>query len=247
MRQSNEDAVFAMVSPSENGNVLGLLIVADGMGGHQAGEIASRLSVDTIYDELKDLLEPRAHEGEHIPARHIKERLCLAIRQANTTIYNYAREHPTDAGNLGSTVTCAVMQGKLAVIANVGDSRTYHLGTNGLEQVTDDHSYVGELVRGGRLPAEAIYEHPQRGIVTRALGPRREVEIDVCARALSPGDRLLLCSDGLWEMVHDEDRIARVLREADRPDTAVQQLIEAANQEGGTDNISVVVGEISST
>jgi serine/threonine protein phosphatase PrpC len=246
MRQSNEDAVFAMVNPSENGNVLGLLIVADGMGGHQAGEIASRLAVDTIYDKLKDLLEPREHEGEHISTSDIKERLCLAIRRANTTIYNYACEHSADAGNLGSTVTCAVMQGKLAVIANVGDSRTYHLGTNGLEQVTDDHSYVAELVREGRLPAEAVYEHPQRGIVTRALGPRPEVEVDVCTRALSPGDRLLLCSDGLWEMVHDEDRIARILREANRPDTAVQQLIKAANQEGGADNIGVVVGEITS-
>lgn len=236
-----------MVNPSENGNILGLLIVADGMGGHQAGDIASRLAVDTIYDELKDLLEPCAHEaGEHISANGIRERLCLAIRQANMMIYNYAREHPDDAGNLGSTVTCVVMQGKLAIIANVGDSRTYHLGVNGLEQVTDDHSYVGELVREGRLPAEAIYEHPQRGVVTRALGPRREVEVDVRTRALSPGDRLLLCSDGLWEMVHDEDRIARILRRASQPDTAVQQLIEAANQEGGVDNIGVVIGEITS-
>jgi serine/threonine protein phosphatase PrpC len=257
VRGSNQDAVLAFVRPPEKGNALGLLIVADGMGGHQAGEIASLLVVETIYNALRESLAqdesgsaPPEEPGATTDApqqprpRDLEEHLRRAVEQANAAVYRYAQQHPEAAGDLGSTVTCAFVRGHQAIIANVGDSRTYHLSEDGLEQVTDDHSYVGELVRAGQLSTEDIYDHPQRSMITRALGQNPQVEVDVTRRVLAPGDRLLLCSDGLWEMVHGTDRLAQYLRETARPDIAAQRLLQAANEEGGKDNIGVVVGEL---
>jgi serine/threonine protein phosphatase PrpC len=256
IRGSNQDAVLAFVRPSGRGNALGLLVVADGMGGHQAGEIASLLVVETVYNALRESLaqdesgsappeEPGATDAPQQPLpRDLEERLRRAVEQANAAVYRYAQQHPEVAGNLGSTVTCAFVRGQQAIIANVGDSRTYHLSEDGLEQVTDDHSYVGELLRAGQISPEDIYDHPQRSMITRALGQNPQVQVDVTRRVLASGDRLLLCSDGLWEMVHGTDRLERYLCEAVRPDIAVQLLIQAANEEGGKDNIGVVVGEL---
>jgi serine/threonine protein phosphatase PrpC len=256
VRESNQDAVLAFVRSPEKGDTLGLLVVADGMGGHQAGEVASLLVVETVYNALRESLaqdesssappeEPGTTDAPQQPLpRDLEERLRRAVEQANAAVYRYAQRHPEAAGDLGSTVTCAFVHGQQAIIANVGDSRTYHLSEDGLEQVTDDHSYVGELLRAGQISPEDIYDHPQRSMITRALGQNPQVEVDVTRRVLASGDRLLLCSDGLWEMVRDTDRLERYLCEAVRPDIAVQLLIQAANEEGGADNIGVVVGEL---
>jgi PPM family protein phosphatase len=256
-RSINQDHVLAYVRPSEMGEALGLFVVADGMGGHQAGEVASRLAVDTIRNSLAWMLEQddlaatrpmvpiqeNGEEEELSTTAHLERRLELAVAEANQAIFNYAQENPVDAGNLGCTVTCAIIYGSDAVVANVGDSRTYLLSQGSLIQITDDHSYVGQLVREGHLHSDEIFDHPQRNVITRALGNQPQVRADIWSHSLAVGDRLLLCSDGVWEMIRDADEIAGKLQ-AEELETAVQQLVDAANGYGGADNIGVVVAEL---
>jgi serine/threonine protein phosphatase PrpC len=257
IRTINQDSVLAYVRPSDLGEAIGLLIVADGMGGHQAGDVASQLAVKTIRRHLAWLLD-EGDEGATviIPAlatadderevTKLEARLKLAIQEANAAIYEYAQENPSEAGNLGCTVTCAIVQGDSAVVANVGDSRTYYLGTEGLVQITDDHSYVGQLVRDGHLKPEEIYDHPQRNVITRALGSQLDITVDTWVCTLNDGDRLLLCSDGVWEMIQTPKEIESILKSEDLEE-AVSKMIDAANEYGGTDNIGVVVAEVSAS
>jgi PPM family protein phosphatase len=260
VRQLNEDAVLARVRPPESGISFGLFAVADGMGGHQAGEVASRLALETLHDRLSIFFDgtdagaaqsaaPVDSAEDTLPnvTSFLEERLRQAIVEANDVIYTYAQQHPDDAGNLGCTVTCALVQNDLAIIANVGDSRTYLLRDNALQQITEDHSYVGQLVRNGQLAPDEIYDHPQRNVVTRALGSQPEVEVDLWSYLLHAGDRLLLCSDGLWEMVRDPAVIARLLAANGDLETVADNLIAKANDEGGIDNIGVVVIELLET
>jgi protein phosphatase len=259
-RQINQDNVLAYVRPHKMGKPLGLLVVADGMGGHQAGEIASQLAVDTIRNSLSWMLEQDDDEATTpmpLPAvdkeaeekndaaytAHLEKRLELAIEEANKVIYTYAQENPVEAGNLGCTVTCAIVYGDVAIIANVGDSRTYLFRQGTLNQITDDHSYVGQLVREGLLEPEDIFEHEQRNVITRALGNRPAVTADLASWTLEVGDRLMLCSDGVWEMIRDPEEIAQMLT-CDELETAVERLIDSANAHGGADNIGVVVAEL---
>lgn len=261
-RSINQDNVLAYVRPDDMGKPLGLLVVADGMGGHQAGEIASHLAVETIRHSLSWMLEqddedatkpmpipnvdndPEIREkNEAAYTAHLEKRLELAIEEANKVIYNYAQENPVEAGNLGCTVTCAIIYGHVAIIANVGDSRTYLFRGGQLQQITDDHSYVGQLVREGLLQPEQIFDHDQRNVITRALGNRPAVTADLWSWNLEIGDRLLLCSDGVWEMIRDPEEMAAMLR-AEELETAVEKLIESANAYGGADNIGVVVAEL---
>lgn len=257
LRTINQDSVLALVRPNDMGDAFGLLIVADGMGGHQAGDVASQLAVETIRENLAWLLDdgnegatiiapsvPAPDKGER-EISQLEARLKLAIEAANNAIYKYAESNPTEAGNLGCTVTCAIVHGNTAVVANVGDSRTYYLGKDGLIQITDDHSYVGQLVRDGHLQVEEIYDHPQRNVITRALGSQLDVNVDTRICSLDHGDRLFLCSDGVWEMIQDPQEIEDILR-SDDLEVAVSQMIEAANGYGGTDNIGVVVAEVCS-
>lgn len=260
-RQINQDHVLAYVRPHNMGKPLGLLVVADGMGGHQAGEIASKLAVDTIRNTLSWMLEQDDDEATTplpVPGvnnkedeekndatytTHLEKRLELAIEEANKVIYNYAQENPVDAGNLGCTVTCAIIYGESAIIANVGDSRTYLFREGKLNQITDDHSYVGQLVREGLLDPDEIFDHDQRNVITRALGNRPVVHADLASWNLEAGDRLMLCSDGVWEMIRDPEEMARMLQ-VEELETAVEKLIDSANAYGGADNIGVVVAEL---
>ncbi len=257
LRAINQDSVLAYVRPDMLGEAIGLLIVADGMGGHQAGDVASQLAVETIRKNLSWLLD-EGDEGatvivpskkasdEEREATKLEARLILAIQEANNAIYEYSKTNPTDAGNLGCTVTCAIVQGDSAIVANVGDSRTYYLGKDGLVQLTDDHSYVGQLVRDGHLKEDEIYAHPQRNVITRALGSQPEVSVDTWICTLNDGDRLFLCSDGVWEMIQDSSEIEAILRNDDL-EKAVSEMIEKANEYGGTDNIGVVIAEVNSS
>lgn len=260
-RQINQDNVLAYVRPDDLGKPLGLLVVADGMGGHQAGEVASQLAVETIRNSLSWMLEQGDDEAttpmpmpslddENADEKndlaytaHLEKRLELAIEEANKVIYNYAQENPVEAGNLGCTVTCAIIYGNLAIIANVGDSRTYLFRGGKLNQITDDHSYVGQLVREGLLEPEEIFDHEQRNVITRALGNRPDVRADLASWPLETGDRLMLCSDGVWEMIRDPEEMAQMLQ-SDELETAVEELINLANAHGGADNIGVVVAEL---
>ena len=206
----------------------GLLIVADGMGGHEAGEVASHQAVEVIHRELS-----RADAAEELS----ESRLQQAVATANSEILQLARER---GNNMGTTVTVAQLRDDRLHVAQVGDSRAYLLRDGTLTQLTEDHSVVRELVAAGVLSPESAESHPARNVLTRALGQLDELEIDVTSRRVQPDDVLLLCSDGLTTMVTD-DEIRQVLLSSGRPRDAVEELVAQANARGGVDNITVIV------
>ena len=261
-RDLNEDRVWSQVCTSSEGKLSALLIVCDGMGGYLGGEHASFWAVEAIKQQLSNYFttkDPRATihlstaELEANPPDNqatakgmgdeLEARLQASIEKANQVVYQYAREKPKKAANSGTTVTLAFVQGSLALIANVGDSRTYLLRDHELRQVSVDHSLVASLVANGQIKPEEIYTHPQRNVIFRALGQKQRVQVDVFRERLEPGDILLLCSDGFWEMVQDPKLIVRLIEKAEDPKQACQTLIDAANAAGGEDNISVVVAK----
>jgi protein phosphatase len=216
-RRANEDNFFAR-SP--------LFVVADGMGGAQAGEVASRVAADAFVHGL-----PEGGTTE--------QRLATRVLEANSRIHTLAQEDRDRAG-MGTTLTAAYLDGEEIVVAHVGDSRAYLWREGELTRLTRDHSLVDELVRRGKLTEEEAAEHPQRSIITRALGPEPDVEVDTRTYRGQDGDVLLLCSDGLTSMI-SEQLIAGILRGADGIEAAGRELVDAANAAGGRDNITVVL------
>jgi PPM family protein phosphatase len=217
-RQGNEDNYFVRAP---------LFVVADGMGGAQAGEVASELAVRQFEGGLPDGREPA-------------EALVGLIQAANAQIHEQARTDAQRAG-MGTTVTAAYVAGDTVVVAHVGDSRCYLLRDGDLIRLTRDHSLVDELIRRGKLTEEQAESHPQRSVITRALGPEPEVEVDVEAFPARAGDVFLLCSDGLTSMVH-EPKLKPLLEEGDRSlEQMGRALIAAANEAGGRDNITVIL------
>ena len=207
-----------------------LFAVADGMGGAQAGELASRLAAASLKEFSRDRGEQSAAD---------------LVQEANARIYRRSREDPAAAG-MGSTITLALVDGAAGTVAlaHVGDSRAYLLRGGSLKQLTHDHSLVAELVRNGRLTEEEAENHPQRSVITRVLGTDPDVDVDTPTVAAEPGDLYVLCSDGLTAMLRD-DEILAVLEEADgEPERAARMLVAAANQAGGDDNITVVAFEV---
>jgi protein phosphatase len=261
-RDLNEDRVWSQVCTSSEGKLSALLIVCDGMGGYLGGEHASFWAVEAIKQQLSNYFttkDPRAtihlstaELETSLPnnqatakgmGNELEAQVLAAIEKANQVVYQYARQKPKKAANSGTTVTLAFIQGSLALIANVGDSRTYLLRDHVLRQVSVDHSLVASLVANGQIKPEEIYTHPQRNVIFRALGQKQRVQVDVFRERLEPGDILLLCSDGFWEMVQDPKLIVRLIEKAEDPKQACQTLIDAANAAGGEDNISVVVAK----
>jgi PPM family protein phosphatase len=216
-RSENEDSLFVRAP---------IFVVADGMGGAQAGEVASKAAADAFDRDLP------ADPPEHF--------LRETIEAANRRIHDLARADASRAG-MGTTITAAIVDaGKEEVaIGHVGDSRAYRLRRGKLERLTRDHSLVEEMRRKGQITDAQAEEHPQRSIITRALGPEPEVEVDVQTVPAAPGDVFLLCSDGLTTMV-DEERIAAVLSDAPSMREAVRTLIDEANGAGGRDNITAL-------
>jgi PPM family protein phosphatase len=272
-REQNEDKPYTLISEDSES---GLFIVADGMGGYQAGEVASKLAVEKISDALKTFFMPLSEQptvrltplseqetvklqptqpGEQTAAassqktrklpetpiaKNVEDALKAAIRQANKAILSYGEEQ-TSARGLGCTVTAAFVQDDTAYVANIGDSRTYLFRNGELAPLTRDHSLVARLVEAKQIEPEDVYTHPQRNLIYRSLGAgHKTVDPDVFHAHLQPGDSLLLCSDGLWEMVHDSD-LVRVLREQHDPQKACDILIDLANANGGEDNITAVI------
>jgi protein phosphatase len=259
LRSNNEDRVFEMVTNSSEGEPVGLFIVCDGVGGQAAGEVASHWAVETLRRNLRDLFAPgdpgatvllpetvQAETGRPQMTRgtQLAQRLTDAVQTANHVVYNYARAKPEQAGNTSATVSAAFVRGSLAVGANVGDSRAYVLRGTELTQVSRDHSMVAYLVSIGKLKPDEIYSHPQRNQIYRSLGAQPEVEVDTWRAQLEPGDMLLLCSDGLWEMVHSPRTLAGHMRSSPDLGQCAQALIDAANANGGHDNIGVVVVQL---
>jgi serine/threonine protein phosphatase PrpC len=259
-REMNEDCVYQKVVAASDENAMGLFIVADGMGGHLGGEVASYWAVETIKDSLNDLFAPRDPRGtvhlnpsemgnqratNRLDRDNLVYRVEAAVRRANDVVRDYARQRPGEASDAGTTVSLALIRGERALVANVGDSRTYLLREGQLRQISTDHSLVQRLIEAGQVRPDELYTHPQRSLIYRSLGNKDSVEVDTFALKLSPGDLLLLCSDGLWEMLHSPGKIAAIIRESPSLEAACQRLVAAANEAGGEDNIGVVVVRVS--
>jgi serine/threonine protein phosphatase PrpC len=216
-RRDNEDSAYARAP---------LFVVADGMGGAQAGEVASHIAVEVFEQGLPDGVNP-------------EERLAQRVREANRKIHEHSlAEHGREG--MGTTITAVWLEDSQVSIAHVGDSRAYLFRDGELRRLTQDHTLVDELVRRGKLTEEQAAEHPQRSIITRALGPEPDVDVDTLTYQVRAGDVLLLCSDGLTAMVAEE-RIGEILASAPTLEQAANQLIDEANAAGGRDNITVVL------
>lgn len=224
-RKLNQDYVY--VSETPIGNLPNLFIVADGMGGHNAGDYASKCTVETITREVRGCFEKN-------PIRILGK----AIRIANDQIRRKAEEDKSLLG-MGTTVVAATCLGHYLQVANVGDSRLYIIGSE-IRQITTDHSLVEEMVRMGGIDRKAARNHPDKNIITRAIGALDTVEIDFFYEELKPGELVLLCSDGLTNMLEDEE-IGAILKEPVSIEEKAQRLIEAANDNGGKDNITVII------
>ena len=223
---------------------LGVFIVADGLGGHDNGQEASRLAINTITERMvRELLaapltsEKTGDTVEKPDEDSLVSLLQSTIEDANAAICQVNQRDKTD---MGSTITGFMVVGDYAYILNVGDSRTYMLRGGQIYQLTTDHSLVGQLVAGGLIQPDDVYTHPQRSQIFRSLGDKLNVQIDIFKQQLHPGDMLLSCSDGLWEMVRNP-QIESIINNAPDPQTACTQLLEAANANGGEDNVSAVV------
>ncbi len=240
-RQSNEDSVLVSTMQwlRDGGNYsVGLYAVADGMGGHAAGEVASALAVNSINEHiiagnLTQLMQPVF--GNDVSA--VVQCIDDAVQYANQRIIHEARQQ---GNNMGTTLTMALVLGDTAYIANIGDSRTYLWRDDQLRRITNDHSLVMKLVELEHIIEADIYTHPQRNGVLRSMGVTNAAEIDIYIERLRPNDMLLLCSDGLWEMVRDLD-IATILRRGGTVDEMANALQATANGAGGDDNISVIL------
>ena len=221
VRQGNEDS-YLVQEP--------LFAVADGMGGHLGGEIASATTVETIRSAAQEA------------APHDTARLAAMVRQANSAVWEKAQGDPELRG-MGTTCTLVLLEEGELHIAHVGDSRAYLLRGDELTQVTEDHTLVNRMVKEGRLKPEEADRHPQRSIITRALGVDAEVEVDELTLGVEEGDRFLLCSDGLTSMI-DFTTLQETLRDQQSAQGAVDRLVDLANEAGGEDNITVVLVDI---
>lgn len=220
IRKINED--YYLCNP-----VKGLFIVADGMGGHLAGEVASEMAVKSIEKSLeKPFSDPLLA-------------LQQAVQEANRIIYANAQDDITRQG-MGTTVTSAWIKGNKLFLAHVGDSRAYLIRNGSIKLLTDDHSYVGELIRSGNLTEKQAQNHPQRNVLMRAVGADAHIDIDLLEVNLEAGDYLLLCTDGLSNLVTGEEMLNSVLQE-DSLEKSIDNLVELAYDRGASDNLTVII------
>ncbi len=241
MRELDEDSIFSLTASSTfeslTAPTIGLYIVADGMGGHEGGEVASKGAIQIMAEYLLRTVIAPEMTGEHCLEETVIARLDEAVQLANRRVFEAQKVRRSD---MGTTLTAAMVINDTAYIINVGDSRTYHWGAAGLTQITNDHSLVASLVASGSLGPEGIYTHPNRNIIYRCIGESAKVDTDTFVQKLLPGDRLLLCCDGLWEMIRPEG-IAEALMEEAAPQRACDVMVQRANAAGGEDNISVLI------
>lgn len=239
VRKNNEDNMLVLPE-------VGLFVVADGMGGHASGEIASKIAVETIKEEAAVIpkLGARRSFWKWLFGRkqtfNAMEFLKKTVKLANSRIYREAQKTPENHG-MGTTVAAAIKTEEALLTAHVGDSRIYRLRDSKLTQLTSDHSLAAELVRQGVLtPEEALYSTP-KNILTRALGVKEEVAEEIIYHSIEPGDMLLLGSDGLTNMVEDEDLARIISRKNKTIEEKVDDLVDTANKAGGDDNVTVVL------
>ena len=225
-RKLNQDYVYTSEMPV--GHLANLFLVADGMGGHNAGDYASRYTIETIVDEI-------SKSNDESPVFVLEK----AIKRANSLIRQKSEEE-TELNGMGTTVVAATIEGNKLCVANVGDSRLYIINNREIRQITRDHSLVEEMVQMGGLDRNRARTHPDKNIITRAIGALRDVDVDLFRVSLEEGDTVLLCSDGLTNMVEDE-RITQVLLGEGTLKEKAHKLVDEANDNGGRDNISVVL------
>ena len=228
VRSQNQDYVYASEQPI--GNLPNLFVLADGLGGHNAGDFASRCAVSVIEASVKK-------DMSFNPIKIMRH----AIEEANEKIHELAKADAGKAG-MGTTLVAVTVVGYYAYVANVGDSRLYISGEQGLVQITRDHSWIAEMVMRGELSKEEARNHPDKNIITRALGASEEVDIDFFDVQLEEKNRILLCSDGLSNMIADE-QIQEIIQSAEDIEQSGRQLVATANTNGGRDNISVILIE----
>jgi serine/threonine protein phosphatase PrpC len=239
VRQNNQDSLFAMLTSQVGAQTMpdfGLFVVADGMGGHENGERASALAARIVGQHVLSNFYLKRLSGSDSDDLYLNEILTEALQKANEMV---ASETPEG----GTTVTAAAINGSMAYIAHVGDSRAYLITEEGIDQITHDHSLVQRLIDLDHLTPDEAAVHPQRNVLYRAIGQNDNLEIDTLVRRLPDGARLMLCSDGLWNMVN-ETELRHIITSAQTPQEACDRLIELANQNGGNDNITVILVQI---
>ncbi|OEH85756.1 hypothetical protein BHU72_02950 [Desulfuribacillus stibiiarsenatis] len=231
VRKTNEDSFLVRIQDGKQS----IAIVADGMGGHQGGKIASKITVETILEGIDQFYPEDRDQIYEIDSTVAIKR---AVKFANQRVYDTAQEDKQLAG-MGTTVVIALLNAEQVEIAHVGDSRAYIISKNGLTQITDDHSLVNELLAQGKITEEEAIHHPQRNMITRALGTSASVIIDIAKHVWEYEDILLLCSDGLSESISSEV-ILQTFYEGHSLEDAVNSLLEKSLQAGGKDNITIV-------
>lgn len=243
IRGNNEDSLLVLelnvLSEVKDFAGLGCYAVADGIGGYEAGEVASGAAVRVLSAQIMLEIFSPLISGEALDREMVKQCLQNAILKANQEILELRQQQP-EHSDMGCTLTLVLIHGSEAIVANVGDSRTYRMRQGKLEPISQDHSIVARLVEQGMIKPQEVYTHEQRNVIYRTIGDRSELQVDMFDVDLESGDRLLLCSDGLWEMVHDPN-MEDVLLENYDAQQACNRLVDMANQAGGQDNISVIV------
>ncbi|MFC2037677.1 protein phosphatase 2C domain-containing protein, partial [Chloroflexota bacterium] len=244
VRELNEDSllVLAMAPTYESlsAPALGLFSVADGMGGHEGGEVASRLALQVLAQEVLRTIISSELADDLAPEQAIIAQLEKATIAANDAVYLARQKRDND---MGTTLTSALIRNDQLFLAHVGDCRAYRWNSDGLQQLTTDHSLVASMVASGQAQPDEIYTHPHRSVIYRCIGDQPVVEVDTSVVSLAAGDRILICSDGLWEMIRNEGIQDVMLQEAD-PQAACDRLVKHANMAGGEDNISVIVIQV---
>ncbi len=243
VRELDEDSLFVLTMSRTHESIedsMALFIVADGMGGHEGGEIASRIAIQTLANVLLENIFCASMGGAVLSPEMIRDWMQRAVEIANDHVYLERQKRQND---MGTTVTAALLAGWSLYLAHVGDCRAYRWSESGLEQLTIDHSIVASMVASGAAQPEEVYTHPQRSVIYRCVGDQPSVEVDTAILTVNRGDRLILCCDGLWEMLRDEGIEDVLLRESD-PQQAAEIMVEEANVAGGSDNISVIVVQL---
>lgn len=219
VRQNNEDSLML-----GGGSDRSLLVVADGIGGFEAGEVASRITVDMLRDLSR------------------RDSISEAIKEANRKIIDTARKD-SDLSGMGTTVVAIRFYGRRVEVAHVGDSRAYLIHDGEMNPITEDHSLVAELIRSGEITRDQAQDHPQKNLITRALGAEDSVDVEISEVRVQPGDRILLCTDGLTDMIPERE-VERIMHENQDPEAATKHLVSAALDAGGADNVTVIVTNI---
>ena len=236
VRSINEDSIICIDLPQAD-IAIRICAVADGLGGYKGGEIASKVALGAFVKSVTESVNKQDKDAKKRDSDFITNMLIEAVQAANTEVYVQAQ-----SGNnrMATTIAAALMLDTKAYIVNVGDSRVYSHDGDNLRRITTDHSLVAELVASGTITPDEIYTHPQRNMITRCLGVQSDVQADTFIEDFKPGKLLLICSDGLWEMVRD-NQIKATLLQSSSAQSACDTLVEAANKNGGKDNISVVI------